>query len=134
MLNPGHQLQLKKLKQKVLEVFPGATFKLLPRQNRAWTSPSENSPSENTPGTNTSENSPSENSPSENTREDSPSENTHHASIQELERKLATIKTIDELKGFANRRSIFKLDVPKWSENEKRAIQWRKIEIEKSTR
>ena len=129
MLNPGHKLQLKKLKQKVLEVFPGATFKLLPRQNRAWTSPSENSPSENTPGTNTSEN-----SPSENTREDSPSENTHHASIQELERKLATIKTIDELKGFANRRSIFKLDVPKWSENEKRAIQWRKIEIEKSTR
>ena len=129
MLNPGHQLQLKKLKQKVLEVFPGATFTLLPRQNRAWTSPSENSPSENTPGTNTSEN-----SPSENTREDSPSENTHHASIQELERKLATIKTIDELKGFANRRSIFKLDVPKWSENEKRAIQWRKIEIEKSTR
>jgi len=129
VLNPGHQLQLKKLKQKVLEVFPGATFKLLPRQNRAWTSPSENSPSENTPGTNTSEN-----SPSENTREDSPSENTHHASIQELERKLATIKTIDELKGFANRRSIFKLDVPKWSENEKRAIQWRKIEIEKSTR
>ena len=129
MLNPGHQLQLKKLKQKVLEVFPGATFKLLPRQNRAWTSPSENSPSENTPSTNTSEN-----SPSENTREDSPSENTHHASIQELERKLATIKTIDELKGFANRRSIFKLDVPKWSENEKRAIQWRKIEIEKSTR
>ena len=138
MLNPGHQLQLKKLKQKVLEVFPGATFKLLPRQNRAWTSPSENSPSENTPGTNTSENSPSENtreeSPSENTREARPSENTHHASIQELERKLATIKTIDELKGFANRRSIFKLDVPKWSENEKRAIQWRKIEIEKSTR
>ena len=129
MLNPGHQLQLNILKQKVLEVFPGATFKLLPRQNRAWTSPSENSPSENTPGTNTSEN-----SPSENTREDSPSENTHHASIQELERKLATIKTIDELKGFANRRSIFKLDVPKWSENEKRAIQWRKIEIEKSTR
>ena len=129
MLNPGHQLQLKKLKQKVLEVFPGATFKLLPRKNRAWTSLSENSPSENTPGTNTSEN-----SPSENTREDSPSENTHHASIQELERKLATIKTIDELKGFANRRSIFKLDVPKWSENEKRAIQWRKIEIEKSTR
>ena len=125
MLNPGHQLQLKKLKQKVLEGFPGATFKLLPRQNRAWTSPSENSPSEN---------SPSENTPGTNTSENSPSENTHHASIQELERKLATIKTIDELKGFANRRSIFKLDVPKWSENEKRAIQWRKIEIEKSTR
>ena len=120
MLNPGHQLQLKKLKQKVLEVFPGATFKLLPRQNRSWTEPSEDSPSENTPGTNTSENSPSENS--------------HHASIQELERKLATIKTIDELKGFANRRSIFKLDVPKWSENEKRAIQWRKMEIERGSR
>lgn len=119
MLDPGHHLQLKKLKEKVLEVFPGATFKLLPRQNRAWTSPSENtredSPSENTPGTNTSENS-------------------RHASIQELEKKLATIKTIEELKGFANRRSIFKLDVPKWNENEKRAIQWRKIEIEKSTR
>ena len=129
MLNPGHQLQLKKIKQKVLEVFPGATFKLLPRKNRAWTSPSENSPSENTPGTNTSEN-----SPSENTREDSPSENTHHASIQELERKLATIKTIEELKGFANRRSIFKLDVPKWNENEKRAIQWRKMEIEMGSR
>jgi len=129
VLNPGHQLQLKKLKQKVLEVFPGATFKLLPKQNRAWTSPSENSPSENTPGTNTSEN-----SPSENTREDSPSENTHHASIQELERKLATIKTIDELKGFANLRSIFKIDVTKWSENEKSAIQWRKMEIERGSR
>ena len=110
MLDPGHHLQLKKLKEKVLEVFPGATFKLLPRQSRAWTSPSEN------------------------TRENTPSENTHRASIKELERKLATIKTIEELKGFANRRSIFKLDVPKWNENEKRAIQWRKIEIEKSTR
>ena len=74
MLDPGHHLQLKKLKEKVLEVFPGATFKLLPRQSRAWTSPSEN------------------------TREDSPSENTHHTNIKELERKLATIKTIDELK------------------------------------
>ena len=128
MLDPGHHLQLKKLKEKVLEVFPGATFKLLPRQSRAWTSPGEKGPgpatSENTPETDTSEN----------TREDSPSENTHHANIKELEKKLATIKTIDELKGFANRRSIFKLDVPKWSENEKRAIQWRKIEIEKSTR
>ena len=128
MLDPGYHLQLKKLKEKVLEVFPGATFKLLPRQSRAWTSPSEKGPgpatSENTPGTDTSEN----------TREDSPSENTHHANIKELEKKLSTIKTIDELKGFANRRSIFKLDVPKWSENEKRAIQWRKIEIEKSTR
>ena len=142
MLNSGHHLQLKKLKEKVLEVFPGATFKLLPRQSRAWTSPSEKGPgpatSENTPGTDTSENtredSPSENTPGTNTSENTPSENSHHASIQELERKLATIKTIDELKGFANRRSIFKLDVPKWSENEKRAIQWRKIEIEKSTR
>lgn len=124
MLNSGHHLQLKKLKEKVLEVFPGATFKLLPRQNRAWTSPSEN----------TREDSPSENTPGANTSEDSPSENSRHASIQELERKLATIKTIEELKGFANRRSIFKLDVPKWNENEKRAIQWRKIEIEKSTR
>ncbi len=113
MLNPGHHLQLKKLKQKVLEAFPGATFKLLPRQNQARTITSENTPSENT-------------------REDTPSENTHHASIKELERKLATIKTIDELKGFANRRSIFKLDVPKWNENEKKAIQWRKIEIQKS--
>lgn len=124
MLNSGHHLQLKKLKEKVLEVFPGATFKLLPRQNRAWTSPSEN----------TREDSPSENTPGANTSEDIPSENSRHASIQELERKLATIKTIEELKGFANRRSIFKLDVPKWNENEKRAIQWRKIEIEKSTR
>lgn len=124
MLDPGHHLQLKKLKEKVLEVFPGATFKLLPRQNRAWTSPSEN----------TREDSPSENTPGTNTSEDSPSENSRHASIQELEKKLATIKTIEELKGFANRRSIFKLDVPKWNENEKRAIQWRKIEIEKSTR
>lgn len=124
MLNSGHHLQLKKLKEKVLEVFPGATFKLLPRQNRAWTSPSEN----------TREDSPSENTPGANTSEDSPSENSRHASIQELERKLATIKTIEELKGFANRRSIFKLDVPKWSENEKRAIQWRKIEIERGSR
>ena len=128
MLNPGHNLQLKKLKEEVLDLFPGATFKLLPRRNRAWTSTSEN-----TPGTDTSENTPGTDT-SENTREDSPSENTHHASIQELERKLATIKTIEELKGFANRRSIFKLDVPKWSENEKRAIQWRKMEIESGSR
>ena len=82
MLDPGHHLQLKKLKEKVLEVFPGATFKLLPRQSRAWTSPSEKGPgpatSENTPGTDTSEN----------TREDSPSENTHHANIKELEKKI----------------------------------------------
>tara|TARA_R100001460_G_scaffold45220_4_gene82296 strand:- start:104 stop:508 length:405 start_codon:yes stop_codon:yes gene_type:complete len=134
MLDPGHHLQLKKLKEKVLEVFPGATFKLLPRQNRAWTSPSENSPSENSPSENTPGTNTSENSPSENTREDSPSENTHHASFKELERKLATIKTIEELKGFANRRSIFKLDVPKWNENEKRAIQWRKMEIERGSR
>lgn len=124
MLNSGHHLQLKKIKEKVLEVFPGATFKLLPRQNRAWTSPSEN----------TRENSPSENTPGANTSEDSPSENSRHASIQELEKKLATIKTIEELKGFANRRSIFKLDVPKWNENEKRAIQWRKMEIESGSR
>jgi len=124
VLNSGHHLQLKKLKEKVLEVFPGATFKLLPRQNRAWTSPSEN----------TREDSPSENSPGTNTSEDSPSENSRHASIQELEKKLATIKTIEELRGFANRRSIFKLDVPKWNENEKRAIQWRKIEIESGSR
>ena len=124
MLNSGHHLQLKKLKEKVLEVFPGATFKLLPRQNRAWTSPSEN----------TREDSPSENTPGANTSEDIPSENSRHASIQELERKLATINTMEELKGFANRRSIFKLDVPKWSENEKRAIQWRKIEIERGSR
>lgn len=124
MLNSGHHLQLKKLKEKVLEVFPGATFKLLPRQNRAWTSPSEN----------TREDSPSENTPGANTSEDSPSENSRHASIQELEKKLATIKTIEELRGFANRRSIFKLDVPKWNENEKRAIQWRKIEIESGSR
>jgi len=124
VLNSGHHLQLKKLKEKVLEVFPGATFKLLPRQNRAWTSPSEN----------TREDSPSENTPGTNTSEDSPSENSRHASIQELEKKLATIKTIEELRGFANRRSIFKLDVPKWNENEKRAIQWRKIEIESGSR
>jgi len=124
VLNSGHHLQLKKLKEKVLEVFPGATFKLLPRQNRAWTSPSEN----------TREDSPSENSPGTNTSEDSPSENSRHASIQELEKKLATIKTIEELRGFANRRSIFKLDVPKWNENEKRAIQWRKMEIESGSR
>ena len=124
MLNSGHHLQLKKLKEKVLELFPGATFKLLPRQNRAWTSHSEN----------TRENSPSENTPGTNTSENTPSENSHHASIQELERKLATIKTIEELKGFANRRSIFKLDVPKWNENEKRAIQWRKMEIESGSR
>ena len=124
MLNSGHHLQLKKLKEKVLEVFPGATFKLLPRQNRAWTSLSEN----------TREDSPSENTPGTNTSEDSPSENSRHANIQELEKKLATIKTIEELKGFANRRSIFKLDVPKWNENEKRAIQWRKMEIESGSR
>ena len=117
-------LAVKKIKRKSSRGVSRRNVQVTVRQNLARTSPSEN----------TREDSPSENTPGANTSEDSPSENSRHASIQELEKKLATIKTIEELKGFANRRSIFKLDVPKWSENEKRAIQWRKIEIERGRR
>jgi len=46
-----------------------------------------------------------------------------------LEEKLKTILSLDELEGFANRRSVLKVDLPKWSEEEKRLILVRKYEL-----
>lgn len=43
--------------------------------------------------------------------------------------KLNSIDDLEELRGFANRRSILQVDLPKWNEEQKKAILWRKAEI-----
>lgn len=45
--------------------------------------------------------------------------------------KLKNIHDIDELEGFANRRKVLGVDLPKWSEEERRLILMRKYELEK---
>jgi len=47
-----------------------------------------------------------------------------------LEDKLKNILTLDELEGFANRRSVLKVDLPKWTDEEKRLILVRKYELQ----
>jgi hypothetical protein len=44
--------------------------------------------------------------------------------------KLASIKTLDELEGFANRRR-YAPDLPRWTESERAAILARKYELER---
>lgn len=59
--------------------------------------------------------------------------------LPELERKLKTVACLDELYGFANRRKVLGLPngefadrvAPRWSEDEKRLILARKLELEK---
>jgi len=48
--------------------------------------------------------------------------------------KLNSINDLEELRGFANRRSILQVDLPKWTEEERKAILWRKTELMKATR
>jgi len=60
--------------------------------------------------------------------------------LPELERKLKTVSSLDELYGFANRRKVLGLPngefadrvAPRWSEDEKRLILARKLELEKN--
>lgn len=47
-----------------------------------------------------------------------------------LKDKLDTISCLDELYGFANRRKVTKLDLPKWTDEEKALILQRKLELE----
>lgn len=49
-----------------------------------------------------------------------------------LKDKLDTISSLDELYGFANRRKVTKLDLPKWTDEEKALILQRKKELEQA--
>mgnify|MGYP005988580703 FL=1 len=49
----------------------------------------------------------------------------------DLAKKLQNIKTLDELYGFANRRKVLNVDLPKWTEEERKIILMRKYELEK---
>jgi hypothetical protein len=59
--------------------------------------------------------------------------------LVKLERKLATVSSLDELYGFANRRKVLGLPngefadrvAPRWTEDETRLILARKYELEK---
>ena len=48
--------------------------------------------------------------------------------------KLNSIDDLEELRGFANRRSVLQVDLPKWNEEERKAILWRKTELMKAKR
>jgi hypothetical protein len=48
--------------------------------------------------------------------------------------KLNSINDLEELRGFANRRSVLQVDLPKWTEEEREAILWRKTELMKAKR
>ena len=48
--------------------------------------------------------------------------------------KLNSINDLEELRGFANRRSVLQIDLPKWTEKERKAILWRKTELMKDKR
>lgn len=47
--------------------------------------------------------------------------------------KVASITSLEELEGFANRRRVLGLDLPKWTEDERRIILARKYELEKKS-
>lgn len=47
-----------------------------------------------------------------------------------LKDKLDSISCLDELYGFANRRKVLQLDLPKWTDEEKALILQRKKELE----
>ncbi len=48
--------------------------------------------------------------------------------------KLSMIACLDELYGFANRRKVLGVDLPKWTEDERRMILARKYELERMKR
>jgi hypothetical protein len=49
-----------------------------------------------------------------------------------LEDKLKNVHSLEELYGFANRRKVLGVDLPKWTEEERRLILARKYELEKA--
>lgn len=49
-----------------------------------------------------------------------------------FEAKVASCITLDELNGFANRRRVLNIDLPKWTEYERQVILARKYELEKN--
>lgn len=48
-----------------------------------------------------------------------------------LEDKLKNVHSLEELYGFANRRKVLGVDLPKWTEEERRLILARKYELER---
>ena len=56
----------------------------------------------------------------------------HHEVLRcrSFEQKLNSIHDLAELEGFANRRRVLGVDLPKWTENEVKAILHRKAELE----
>ena len=54
--------------------------------------------------------------------------------LSRLSQKLATIYCLDELYGFANRRAVLGVDLPKWTDEERRMILARKYELERKTK
>lgn len=51
--------------------------------------------------------------------------------LMTFKEKLATIHSIDELYGFANRRRVLGVDLPKWTDEEVALIVERKFELQK---
>jgi hypothetical protein len=49
-----------------------------------------------------------------------------------LEDKLKNIHSLEELYGFANRRKVLGVDLPRWTDDERRLILARKYELEKA--
>ena len=47
-----------------------------------------------------------------------------------FQQKLDSIKTLAELEGFANRRSLYNPSLPRWTENERAAIIHKKTEMQ----
>lgn len=54
--------------------------------------------------------------------------------LMTFEEKLATIHSLDVLYGFANRRKVLGVDLPKWTEDEVRMILARKYQLEKESK
>jgi hypothetical protein len=50
----------------------------------------------------------------------------------DIEARLRSVTSLDELYGFANRRKVLGVDLPKWTDEERRLILARKYELEKA--
>ena len=48
-----------------------------------------------------------------------------------FEEKVASCRTLDELNGFANRRRVLGIELPKWTDYQRQVILARKYELEK---
>jgi hypothetical protein len=49
-----------------------------------------------------------------------------------FEEKVNAISCLEELEGFANRRKVLGVDLPKWSEEERQVILMRKYELQRN--